>query len=84
MEAYDALIEATRKSELRTEIPNYFSKLVDVHNKGSMHIDAEAVLKLYGDKVPEPGDGILGDVPGIAKAFEDAKKGVDVEVPWSH
>lgn len=85
MKAYDEVIDAARKSETRELDPNGFAALVRGHQKGSMYIDADAVLNLYKEKMPEPGDGILGDVPGIAQQIERARThGEDIEIPWEH
>jgi len=45
-------------------------------------IDAEAVRALYGDKVPEVGDNILGWVPDLAERLAAAEGiGGDIRVP---
>src|SRR5262245_48871467 len=39
-----------------------------------IEIDGEAVLKLYGDKTPEPGDGLLGFVPDLREQLARHQK----------
>src|SRR5882672_12352123 len=59
----DMLSEST-KSATRDRSPDYYSNFVRQHvGDREIGIDAEAVRALYGDKIPEVGDNILGWVP---------------------
>ena len=65
--------------------PELFKKFVQQHlGDRSISIAGDAVNALYGDKIPEPGDGKLGWVPNIATQIEAARSsGADVEIPLS-
>jgi hypothetical protein len=44
-------------------------------------LSAEAMRKVYGDEAPEPGDGKLGDVPGVVEGYPSAvSSGADLPV----
>lgn len=79
------LSEATseaQRSLLRERNPDLFRQFVASHTDAEIGISGEAVAALYGDKVPEAGDGLLGWVPGIAGKLELARAtGDDVRVP---
>ena len=70
------------ESMTRERDPGMFKKFVDQHfGDSQISISAEKVMELYRDRIPEPGDGILGWVPGIAEKLEAAKAiGEDVHV----
>jgi hypothetical protein len=52
------------------------------YGRSNVSIPAEDAIGLYGDKLPEPGDGLLGWVKGIGKKLDLARKaGADVEIP---
>jgi hypothetical protein len=47
-------------------------------------LEWDGVKALYGDKLPEPGDGLLGDIPGVAEKFQASMtSGEDITVPKS-
>src|SRR5882724_958634 len=78
----DALSESA-KSATRDRSPDYYSNFVRQHvGDREIGIDAEAVRALYGDKVPEVGDNILGWVPDLAGKLAAAEGiGGDIRVP---
>src|SRR5882724_1232280 len=78
----DALSEST-KSATRDRSPDYYSNFVRQHvGDREIGIDAEAVRALYGDKIPEVGDNILGWVPDLAERLAAAEGiGGDIRVP---
>src|SRR5882672_8765335 len=78
----DALSEST-KSATRDRSPDYYSNFVRQHvGDREIGIDTEAVRALYGDKVPEVGDNILGWVPDLAGKLAAAEGiGGDIRVP---
>ena len=81
------LTDLQRESEAsstKERAPDLFEDFIKSHGDSTVHIDAEAVAKLYGDKVPTPDDNLLGMVPDIAKQLETAKEfGGRIEVPLS-
>lgn len=82
MKNLDEVVKEAGKSSTRERAPELFENFIRQHTDAKIGIDAEAVRKLYGDKQPEPGDGILGDVPGLADQLALAEAhGGDVEVP---
>lgn len=78
----DALSESA-KSATRDRSPDYYSNFVRQHvGDREIGIDAEAVRALYGDKLPEVGDNILGWVPDLAGKLAAAEGiGGDIRVP---
>jgi hypothetical protein len=77
----DALKEAT-KSATRERSPEMFADFIRQHNPGDIYVSADAVRKLYGDKVPRPDDGLLGWVPGLERQLASAEAiGGDVTIP---
>ncbi len=78
----DALSESV-KSATRDRSPDYYSNFVRQHvGDREIGIDAEAVRALYGDKIPEVGDNILGWVPDLAGKLAAAEGiGGDIRVP---
>ena len=81
----DNLTEALKesvKSATRERSPDLFTSFVAQHtNEGQLGISADAVRKLYGDKVPVPGEGPLGFVPDLAAQLARAEKtGGDIQV----
>lgn len=78
----DALSESA-KSATRERNPDYYANFVRQHiGEREIGIDAEAVRKIYGDKIPEVGDNLLGWVPDLARKLEDAQAiGGDIHVP---
>lgn len=78
----DEALKASVSSATRERSPDVYRDFVRSHTDGDIGISADAVASLYGDKVPEAEDGILGFVPGIADQLEAAKaSGGDVRVP---
>ena len=82
--AVDAFMEAWKKGQDTNTLersPDMFGDIVRQHTDARFNISAEAVLKLYGDKLPTLDDGILGWVPEIAAQLELAKSsGAPIEV----
>jgi len=80
----DMLVEST-KSATRDRSADYYSRFARINEAvgdREIGIDAEAVRALYGDKIPEVGDNILGWVPDLAGKLEAAEGiGGDIRVP---
>src|SRR6266478_3887297 len=80
----DALSEST-KAATRDRSADYYSRFARINEAvgdREIGIDAEAVRALYGDKVPEVGDNILGWVPDLAERLAAAEGiGGDIRVP---
>ncbi len=71
-------------SETKDNLPGFFGKhfMEPIYGNARLGISSDAAVALYGDKLPEPGDGLLGWVPGIADKLDLARQtGADVEVP---
>lgn len=78
--------QAVAQSELREVAPEQFKALLeqDIHLSpiDSIRVSADAILKLYGDKLPTEEDGILGFVPGLKEQLQvGAVAGGDVLIP---
>src|SRR5216684_2434677 len=80
----DVLVEST-KAATRDRSADYYSRFARINEAvgdREIGIDAEAVRTLYGDKVPEVGDNILGWVPDLAGKLASAEGiGGDIRVP---
>lgn len=80
------LTEALREvagSATRERAPDLFQKFMAQH-VGDQHIgvSGDAIRALYGEKLPEPGDGILGWVPRIQEQLQaSAATGADIQIP---
>lgn len=62
----DELVREAGRSETRSLAPEFFAdQFLRRKTNASILVDADAVRKLYGDKVPAPDDNILGWVKGI-------------------
>jgi hypothetical protein len=79
----DLMAEA-KKSETRENAPELFKEgfVRPMTEDARFGIDADAVIKLYGDKRPEKDDGLLGWVPNIQEQFDRAlSTGADIDIP---
>lgn len=75
-------MEASAAAQTRGRSPELFEGFLRQHTDGTIGIKADAIRELYGDKVPQPDDGILGWVPRIQEQLSAAETtGGDVEVP---
>lgn len=79
------LDEAFKESEAsltKERNPDIYAAFVRQHTNASIGISAEAVRKLYGDKLPDLSDNILGFVPDLARQLEAAEAfGGDIHIP---
>src|SRR6266404_3762872 len=78
----DEALKAAQGSATRERSPEIFASFIRQHSDASIGISGDAVAKLYGSKVPEAGDNILGWSPRIAEELRAAvATGGDVQVP---
>jgi hypothetical protein len=80
----DALKEATSEAQQvpRERSPTLFNSFIAQHTDAEIGIGGDAAAALYGDKLPDPDDGLLGWVPGIEDKLKLAREtGTDVSVP---
>lgn len=77
------ILKASQTSSTRERSYEMFHDFVDQkHGEATIGIHGPAVAALYGDKVPEPGDGLLGFAPHIGDQLLAANiGGADVHVP---
>lgn len=75
--------KAAQAAPTRERVPEFFKDFAEQHRgNDTIGISADIVRALYGDKIPEEGDGVLGFVPDIAQQLEVARNtGADVMVP---
>ncbi len=79
-EAYKK-VQSDPTHERNEDISAYYLRL---HGDSNIGISGDAVARLYGNKVPEVGDNILGWHPGLPEELEMAKAtGGDVRFPAS-
>ncbi len=70
----------TETKELSPELLRGFME--QHYGESNLSVSADAALGLYGEKLPEPDDGLLGWVPGIADKLDVARRtGADVDIP---
>src|SRR4029453_2378611 len=83
MSVYDALVDAVEKTDTKVKSPELMEIAAAVRaGNEQLYIHWDAIKKLYGDKIPEPGDGLLGDVPGMVEQFRNAvDTATDIQVP---
>ena len=80
----DALEKASKSETRDIGIELFESLSKDIARDSSIEISGDRVVQLYGDKVPNPEDGLLGWVPGIETKLEAARAtGTGVHVPWA-
>lgn len=78
----DDMLRDAQRSTTRERDPDTFAEFIRMRDEGVIGIDADAVLRLYGDKVPHAEDGLLGWSPELAAQLETAARiGGDIEVP---
>lgn len=76
---HDAALQMLTKERSPELAAAYIKKF---YGENSIGIPAERIAELYGDSVPEAGDGILGWVPDLAQQLEDGlATGGDVRIP---
>lgn len=83
LEQVEGDLKAAQASATKERSPEMFQRFAEQHyGDATISIHGDAALALYGDKLPEPNDGLLGWVPGISDKLESAKlTGADVEIP---
>lgn len=78
----DEAYKASQASATRERNPDIFASFINLHTDAKIGISADAVAKLYGEKVPEPTDSILGWSKGINEELQTAlATGGDVHIP---
>lgn len=78
----DEALKASEASATRERNPEVFASFIRQHTDARIGISGDAVARLYGDKVPEVGDNILGWSPRIIEELEVARAtGGDVHIP---
>jgi hypothetical protein len=73
---------AAQASLLRERNPDLFRDFIAQHTDAQIGVSGDAVAALYGDKVPEVDDGLLGWAPGIGDQLALAREtGDDIHIP---
>lgn len=82
VESLSDVVADAQTSLVRERNPDLFRDFIARHTDAEIGISGDAVVALYGDKLPLPDDGLLGWVPGIADQLELARRsGDDISVP---
>lgn len=78
-------VKEAQNSTTKERAPDLFQSFVEKHvGDSQIGISGEKALQLYGDKLPEADDGLLGWVPNIAQQLEVARDtGADVSIPMA-
>lgn len=81
--AFADVLAKTTASNTAQRSGEVFKAFLDTWPEASIGIKAEAIKKLYGDKLPEAGDGLFGDiVPDLqAQLDHGLPHGGDVQIP---
>jgi hypothetical protein len=81
----DAVIENRDKTETKELSAEKWQDLSDItFEKQQIEVRWDAIKAIYGDKIPEPGDKLLGDIPDIAvKIANAAVTGESIKVKLS-
>jgi len=82
MDVYDEAMDAAHKTETKELTPKMFSDLTGMKIDSQIGLKREAIIKLYGDKRPEPGDGLLGDIPGFPEQWDAILRGREPRVDF--
>lgn len=78
----DDMLRDAQRSTTRERDPDTFAEFIRMRDEGTIGIDADAVLRIYGDKAPHLEDGLLGWSPELASQLEVARRvGGDIEIP---
>jgi hypothetical protein len=83
-DALNEALKASQASMTRERSPDMYAGLMREVTSGTIGVKADAVRALYGDKVPETDDGLLGWVPDIHAQLSAAEaSGGDIQIPLS-
>jgi hypothetical protein len=75
-------VQEAQSSPLWERNPDLVKQFIKMKGDAEIGVSGEAVAALYGDKLPEVDDNLLGWVPGIAEKLELAREtGADVRIP---
>ena len=78
----DELLKDAQQSTTRERDPEMFANFVGLRTDAKIYIDGEAARKLYGEKLPQAEDNLLGFVPRIEDQLKLSQLGAgDIEVP---
>lgn len=85
LEMLDGAVKEAQSSTTKERAPELFQGFVEQHLQDHrMEISGQRAIELYGDKVPEVDDGVLGFVPNIKEQLEVARDtGADISVPMA-
>lgn len=75
--------KAAQASATKERVPDFFHDFADQHHgEDTVGISSDVAEALYGGKVPEEGDNLLGFVPDMPQQLATAMEtGADVQVP---
>lgn len=78
----DAATKEAQGSATRERDPDIFADFIRSHTDATIGISAEGLQRIYGEKVPEAGDNLLGFHEKIADDYRTAvETGGDVQIP---
>jgi len=81
-DAFEATYKAVQKAATRERNPDVMAEFLRQHDDAKIGVSGEAIAKLYGGKLPEPNDGLLGWVPDLAdQILQAAETGSKVLIP---
>lgn len=72
MKALDEAYKESQATETRELSPETYRSFVRQHEAASVEINGDAIRKLYGDKLPEAEDGVLGHIPSVKDQLDTA------------
>lgn len=84
VKALDEAYKESQATETRELSPETYRNFVRQHESANVEINGDAIRKLYGDKLPEAEDGVLGHIPNIKDQLDTAiATGGDVTIPMA-
>src|SRR5215472_6671007 len=81
LDALDDVGRLADQSETKNRSVDLYGKFVDIVGEGDVHVKAETLRELYGDKTPNYDDGMLGHVPDLAEKMAIAGEDGFVRIP---
>lgn len=81
---HQELAGEVNKSTTQARLPDFMENYIGLRSKQVVSIPHDALYRLYGDKEPIPGDGLIGDVSGADVGYRFARSsGGDIDIPLS-
>lgn len=83
---HQELANEVQKSATQQRLPEFMENFIRMRsNNQVVSVSHEALARLYGEREPVPGDGIIGDTPNADVAYRFSRAtGGDVDIPLEY